>query len=293
LTSDLVARAKLMDERIAQFNQAAGSSDGLLITGESGAGKELLARAIHAASDRRHRPFVTVNCRISVESWLERELFGPKDGTTDGALARVRGGTLLIDEVGNLPASLQQRFLQEIGNFRLICTTSCGLTTLVDIGQLSKEVYDRIGHHQIDLPPLGRRREDIPRIISHFLEQAVDSPGGSPLYSIETIQRLATADWPENVQRLFELVKQNASLSTHTNVTDNPDSDVPTFEEARDKFSRDYLASNLRITRGNVSQSARLAKRNRTDFYKLLARYRLQPDDFKNPSEDRMFDDVI
>jgi two-component system response regulator GlrR len=136
---------------------------------------------------------------------------------------------------------------------------------------------------------LGRRREDIPLLVSHFLEQASEEGGGKKLYSPDAIELLATTDWPGNVRQLFELVKQNVALS-HGKIMSKEFVErslgadvkkVPSYQEARENFARDYLTNNLQATSGNVSESARLAKRNRTDFYKLLARHRVAPEDFK------------
>jgi two-component system response regulator GlrR len=165
---------------------------------------------------------------------------------------------------------------------RLICTTSSDLKAAVQAGEFLPDLFDRISILPIEMPPLGRRREDIPLLVSHFLEQAMEPGGQKKIYTPEAIELLATTDWPGNVRQLFELVKQNVALS-HGKVMTK----IPTYDEARDAFARAYLADNLQRTEGNVTQAARIAKRTRTDFYKLLARYRLQPDDFKPPSRGR------
>jgi two-component system response regulator GlrR len=174
---------------------------------------------------------------------------------------------------------------------RLICTTSRDLKPLLDTGAFLKELYYQISILPIEIPPLGRRREDIPLLVSHFLEQATEPGGQRKIYSPKAIELLATTDWPGNVRQLFDLVKQNVALSHGKVITKEfveqslggDPTKIPSYDEAREKFSRDYLAENLQRTAGNVTQAARLAKRTRTDFYKLLARYRLHPDDFKNP----------
>jgi two-component system response regulator GlrR len=156
---------------------------------------------------------------------------------------------------------------------RLICTTSRDLKALTETGAFLRDLYYQVNILPIEIPPLGRRREDIPVLVSHFLEQATEPGGQAKIYSPEAIELLATTDWPGSVRQLFDLVKQNVALS-HGEA-------IPTYSEARDKFSRDYLAENLQRTAGNVTKAARLAKRSRTDFYKLLARHRLHADDFK------------
>ena len=285
----IVSRSQLMEDRLELANRAAGGDTPVLLTGENGTGKELLARAIHAASKRRDRPFVTVHCRNSAD--LQQQLFGSPSST--GALDQAVGGSLLIDEIGDLPPYLQAQLLAALDkkpDFRLICTTSRDLKSCIEAGTFRPELFYQINILPIEIPPLGRRREDIPLLVSHFLEQAKEDDGAKKMYSPEAIELLATTDWPGNVRQLFDLVKQNVALS-HGKVMSRDfvqqslgreASSVPTYEQAREEFTVAYLKNNLQTTAGNVIQSARLAKRNRTDFYKLLARYRLQPEDFKN-----------
>jgi len=298
--SDIVTRSQLMEERLGLANRAAGSDAPVLLTGENGTGKELLARAIHAASSRRDHPFVAVRCQDSDEAALEDQLFGraappgaarPRE---PGALEAARGGTLLLDDICDLSLRLQSELMAALGDpmasrARLISTTSRDLKKLMEAGEFRQDLYYHLDVLPIEIPPLGRRREDIPLLVSHFLEQAGEEGGGKKLYSPEAIELLATTDWPGNVRQLFELVKQNVALS-HGKIMSKEFVErslgadvkkVPSYQEARENFARDYLTHNLQATSGNVSESARLAKRNRTDFYKLLARHRVAPDDFK------------
>ena len=310
----IVSRGKLMEDRLGQANWAAGSAVPVLLTGENGTGKELFARAIHAASARRGNAFVTVNCRASAEQMLEAELFGDASDAINaaenegsGAIRAARGGTLLLEEIGHLSVRLQVKLIDLLlvelipaddgrhrrhTDVRLICTTSCDLKPLMDAGRFRQDLYDRINILPIEIPPLGRRREDIPLLVSHFLEQATEQGGDQKIYSTEAIELLATSDWPGNVRQLFDLVKQNIALSrdavmTKAFVQQSLGTDatpVRTFDEARNQFSHDYLAHMLQATGGNVSKSARLAKRNRSDFYKLLARYRVRAETIKSAS---------
>jgi two-component system response regulator GlrR len=297
----IVSRGKLMEDRLGQANWAAGSGAPVLLTGENGTGKELFARAIHAASARRGAAFISVNCRGSAEQMLETELFG--DSNDAGAIRAARGGTLLLEEIGDLSARLQVKLSdllsveladdgrhQTPADVRLICTTSCDLKQLMEAGKFREDLYYRINILPIEIPPLGRRREDIPLLISHFLEQATEPGGDQKIYSTEAIELLATADWPGNVRQLFDLVKQNVALSrgavmTKAFVQQSLGTDAmrsPTLDEARDKFAHDYLSHMLEATSGNVTKSARLAKRNRSDFYRLLARHRVRAENIQS-----------
>jgi two-component system, NtrC family, response regulator GlrR len=302
----IVSRSQLMEDRLGIANRAAHCDMPVMLTGENGTGKELLARAIHAASPRRKRPFVVLACKDRPHQLLEVELFGSDSQET--ALRRAQGGTLLLDEIGELPFDLQVALARAIAqssqpssnaqdtnpgaarkNARLICTTSHDLQSMVQSGTFFCDLLEQINILPIEIPPLGRRREDIPLLVSHFLEQATEAGGPKKIYSPKAIELLATTDWPGNVRQLFDLVKQHVALSHGKLMSEEfvqqslgpLPSSMPAYDEARHEFSRDFLAANLQRAGGNVALAARLAKRCRTDFYKLLERYRLQPHDFK------------
>jgi two-component system response regulator GlrR len=309
--ADIVSRSDLMEDRLRQANRAASTDSPILLTGESGTGRELFARAIHAASARCEKPFIAVTCRAPEEEVLDAELFGRQKGGFDGAgspdagaFELADGGTLLLHEIGDLPMGLQVKLIDALrdhhestgkgcarADVRLICTTSEDLTQLIKAGKFREDLYYRINVLPIEVPPLGRRREDIPLLISHFLEQAAAQGGLAKKYSPKAVELLVAADWPGNVRQLFDLIKQNVVHSPGEVMTEEivqqslgPDSArIPSYEDARDEFSRGYLIKNLQSTEGNVKRSARLAKRNRTDFYKLLSRYRILAEDFKTP----------
>jgi two-component system, NtrC family, response regulator GlrR len=310
--ANIVSRSQLMEDRLQIANRAAGSAVPVLLTGESGTGKELLARAIHAASERREKPFVAVSCSSTDQDALESELFGDRPEESgdaraprEAALQRARGGTLLLDEIGDLSMKLQVALVRALTkdrlpsgmswgpdrtDARLICTSSRDLKALTDSGAFLADLYYQINILPIEIPPLGRRREDIPLLVSHFLGQATEPGGQRKIYSPKAIELLVTTDWPGNVRQLFDLVKQNVALAQGKVMTKEfvqqsmgaGPAKLPTYDEARDQFSRDYLTENLQRTAGNVAEAARLAKRSRTYFYKLLAHYRLHAEDFKN-----------
>ena len=174
-------------------------------------------------------------------------------------------------------------------NVRVISSTHHDLHELMVAGQFREDLYYRLNVVHIEMPPLGRRREDIPLLVAHFLEQMAKESGQRRIYAPEAVELLATAEWPGNVRQLYNVVRQNVALSQGAIITaevvqqslGGSPTRLPSFDEARDEFTRNYLSQILQITGGNVSQAARLAKRNRTDFYKLLSRHQLLPDDFK------------
>jgi two-component system, NtrC family, response regulator GlrR len=156
-------------------------------------------------------------------------------------------------------------------------------------GHFREDLYYRLNVVNIEMPALNRRREDIPLLVAHFLSTITQQSGTRKIYAPEAVELLATSDWPGNIRQLQNVVRQNVALSQTPIIPvelveqslGNTHNQLPSFDEARDEFTRSYLSQILQITGGNVSQAARLAKRNRTDFYKLLGRHLLVPDDFK------------
>jgi two-component system response regulator GlrR len=310
--SHIVTRSRTMEETLQRARLVADSDASVIIQGDSGTGKELLARAIHNASNRSEQSFVAINCGAIPENLLESELFGHKKGAFTGAnadhtglFASADGGTLLLDEIGDMPLALQVkllRVLQEgrirpVGatdslpvNVRIICATHRDLATEISEGRFREDLYYRLNVVTLYLPPLSDRREDIPVLTNHFLDHLADKHNQPRRYfSPEAMERLISAGWPGNVRQLYNVVEQLVILSTTSVISDDlvqkalraDERELPAFAEARADFERDYLAKLLQITQGNVSQAARLAKRNRTEFYKLLNRHDLDPALFK------------
>jgi two-component system response regulator GlrR len=306
--ADIITRSALMEEKLGQAHMVAGTEARVLITGESGTGKELLAHCMHQASPRRSKPFVVVNCAALAEEQLDVELFGRAEGTDSkaarGQWQNADGGTLLLEEVSELPARLQQKLLRALQesmvrpvgsadgvpvNVRVISSTQYDLQRKMAAGEFREDLYYRLNVVHIDLPPLSRRREDIPHLVAHFLAQLTRESGERKIYAPEAVELLATSDWPGNIRQLANVVRQTCAVAQTPIIPvelveqalGSVHSKLPSFDEARDEFTRSYLSQILQITGGNVSQAARLAKRNRTDFYKLLGRHQLVPDDFK------------
>jgi two-component system response regulator GlrR len=308
----IVTRNPAMEDVLARARLVAASDASVLILGESGTGKELLARAIHRASRRRDRPFVAVNCAAIPEPLLESELFGHVRGAFTGAtrdhkglFLSADGGTLLLDEIGDMPTALQAKLLRVLEerrvrpvgstqsvpvDVRVISATHRDLPALMEQGRFREDLYYRLNVVALTLPPLAERREDIPALAHHFLAELA-AKYGKPVrgFAPEAMALLVAAAWPGNVRQLYNVVEQSVALATTPLVPlalaeqalRREQSEFESFEQARRKFERDYLAQLLKITEGNVTQAARLAKRNRTEFYKLLARHRLEPKLFK------------
>jgi two-component system response regulator GlrR len=311
--SSIITRNAALKELLQQAKMVAATDARVLITGESGTGKELLAKAIHEASERRGKPFTAINCSAMAENLLESELFGHAKGAFTGAtraheglFQAAEGGTLLLDEIGDMPMRLQVkllRVLQEnqvrpVGstearhiNVRVISATHRDLQDMMREGRFREDLYYRLNVVNINLPPLDARREDIPLLVAHFLQRIAKEAGQErKVYAPEAVEMLVTAEWPGNVRQLFNVVRQNVALSRSPVISGElvrqslgeHAGKLMSFSDARDEFTRNYLSQILQITMGNVSQAARLAKRNRTDFYKLLARHDLNPDSFKS-----------
>jgi two-component system response regulator GlrR len=309
---DIITRNAAMKEILQQAKMVAATDARVLITGESGTGKELLAQAIHSASDRRSKPFTAINCSAMAENLLESELFGHEKGAFTGAtraheglFQAAEGGTLMLDEIGDMPMRLQVkllRVLQEnqvrpVGSteakqidVRVISATHRDLKELMKQGRFREDLYYRLNVVNIKLPTLDERREDIPLLVAHFLQQiAAEADQERKVYAPEAVEMLVTAEWPGNIRQLYNVVRQNVALSRSPVISGelvqqslgDHGGKLMSFSDARDEFTRNYLSQILQITMGNVSQAARLAKRNRTDFYKLLARHDLNPDAFK------------
>jgi len=308
----IITRSPAMEDLLRQAKLVADSDASVLIYGDSGTGKELLARAVHRASRREDRPFVAVNCGAIPGELLESELFGHARGAFTGAVQAHKGlfqaadgGTLFLDEIGDMPLSLQVkllRVLQEgdvrpVGStqaipvdVRMISATNRDLDEQKAAGLFREDLYYRLNVVSLRLPQLAERREDIPLLAAYFLRKLAERYHKPiPTLAPDAMALLVAAPWPGNVRQLLNLLEQALALATTSmipaslvqNALKEDDAALVPFEEARKTFERDYLVRLLKITGGNVTQAAQLAKRNRTEFYKLLQRHKLEPSMFK------------
>ena len=308
----VITRSPVMRALLDEARAVAATDVSVLVTGETGTGKELLAQTIHDWSPRRGRPFMAINCAAIPEQLLESELFGHVRGAFTGAVRdheglfrAADGGSVFLDEIGDLPLSpqgkmlrvLQQRQVRAVGatrdmgvDVRIVSATHRDLEGEIAAGRFRDDLYYRINVVTLHLPPLAQRRDDVPLLVQHFLgtlsgkyRKAIAG------VSSEAMDLLVRAAWPGNVRQLFNTLERCVALSTASVIPaalveralNRPVEELASFDEARRAFEREYLAQLMRLTQGNVSQAARLAKRNRSDFYTLLGRHQLDPASFK------------
>jgi two-component system response regulator GlrR len=301
--SGIISSSPLMDEVLRRARRAAEEDGPLLIIGPRGVGKEMLARAIHKASSRAERPFEALVCGTLPPDGFEEALFGTPKGRTmqGGLLTAAAGGTLFIDELESLPPILQARLLplarkgdgpfgamRGIGpDVRILAASEGLLDRAVQEGMLRADLYYSLAATTLVVPPLVERPEDIAALIAHCVEQAGDKRRS---FSPEALKLLQEAPWPGNARQLMNVVGQAMQLSVAAVVPaslvsqllrEESEREMICFDEARKGFERDYLVRLMQTTNGNVSQAARIAQRNRTEFYKLLGRHGIDPAAFK------------
>jgi two-component system response regulator GlrR len=288
--TEFATRSPLVEDRLAKAHLVAGTDSSVLITGEPGTGKELLARAIHRASGRREGPFFSIDCSALDGS---AEHLATSEQELTRSVEHATAGTIFLRNVDDLALNLQTRLaslLRGPRDVRVLATSDRRPDELVADGRFSTDLLEQISAVHIDLPPLNRRREDVPLLAAQCLEElAVETSQPKRSLSPEAMETLASAKWPGNVRQLRMVVRQVASLGAGPVITveqvqeaQGQATQLPSFDEARDEFTRNYLVQLLQITQGNVSQAARMAKRNRTDFYKLLTKHELKPEEFKD-----------
>ena len=309
----IVYRSQVMAELLGRARLVSSVDTTVLISGETGTGKEILAEAIHQASPRHSAPFVAINCSALPEELLESELFGHEKGSFTGAITRheglfraAHGGTLFLDEIGDMPLSMQAKLLRVLQDYkvrpvgstraysvdvRIISATHHDLDRLVRQDAFREDLYYRLSVVPLHMPSLRERRDDIPLLMEYFLKSIALSTRRPPKrFSPEAQRRLMGADLPGNVRQLQNLAEQCSVLSpsniiplalTNQALRERP-GEMPTLDQTRQTTDRRYLVGILRAAGGNVAAAARIAGRNRTEFYKLLARHELDPSRFRD-----------
>ncbi len=309
---NIVARSGKMRKVLDLVSRIAGTDSTIYISGESGTGKEVIAKAIHFASERREKPFVAINCAAIPETLLESELFGHEKGaftdaikTYGGLFAQSHRGTIFLDEIGDMSLPIQAKLLRVLQeksfyplgsgkpvevDVRVIVATNKDLGARVKNGSFREDLFYRIHVVPIELPPLRERKEDVPLLAEHFLKEISqrmkkEIKGISPM----AMQKLMLYHWPGNVRELENTIEHAVAITQRDIISEEiilPSKDLPVealkpLTEAVEEFKRGYLARLLEFTKGNVSKAAELAGRYRADFYNLVKKHNLKPDDFK------------
>ncbi|WP_456403057.1 sigma-54-dependent transcriptional regulator [Persephonella sp.] len=294
----------------------------VLIYGESGVGKELIARAIHNYSTRSKKPFIPINCANISHDLMEAEFFGYKKGSFTGAnedrkgiIEKADGGTIFLDEIGELPLDIQGkllRFLQEkeirrIGDdkaiyidVRVVAATNKDLQKLVEEGKFREDLFYRIEGLKITVPPLRERKEDIPVLVKNFIDQFNEKYGGGIKgITSKAMEILLNYDWPGNIRQLENIINKACVLASDSEYI-NEDHIDPTvkftikqdfpldYSKAKkmhmDRFMKTYLKVLLTMTEGNITKAAKLANIERQSLQKLLKKYKVNPSEFRKTS---------
>jgi two-component system nitrogen regulation response regulator NtrX len=313
---EIVGRSYAIRAVIDKIEKVAGTPARVLITGENGTGKELVARAIHRQSPRASGPFVEVNCAAIPQELIESELFGHMKGSFTGAVQdragkfeQADGGTLFLDEIGDMSLSAQAKVLRvlqdaqvtRIGgakpvgvDVRVLAATNKEVEEEIAAGRFREDLYYRLNVVPLHVPPLRERREDIPLLVAHFVATLSEREGIAPrTIAPEAVERLAELDWPGNVRELRNTIERMLILASGPRIgaadverlVGRRDADqtslgslaeIKTFEEFKQAAERAFLLAKLREFDWNVSETARALDMPRSNLYKKIERYALQ-----------------
>ena len=312
---EIIGDSPVMRALVDKIEKVGSTPARVLVTGENGTGKELVARAIHRHSARADKPFVEVNCAAIPGELIESELFGHMKGSFTGAIADRPGkfeqahkGTLFLDEIGDMSMAAQAKVLRvlqdnvitRIGgakpitvDVRVLAATNKNLEQEIAAGRFREDLYYRLNVVPIHVPPLREHREDIPELVEYFVSVLSEREGFTPRRVGESaIERLASLDWPGNVRELRNTIERMLILATGPELTAK-DVDrlagarvadetglggltaLKTFEEFKEAAERAYLLSKLREFDWNVSETARAVEMPRSNLYKKIERYAL------------------
>ena len=301
LRSDIQTRSPLVEACLLKAESAAQSSSPLLIAGQAGTGKGRLARAVHRSSEFSDGPFTRLDCSALDRAALETAVRGTSSARTPATADSGTGpGTLYLEEVASLGSRAQLSLAESLTSRssgpgggstmpRIIASTAQNLRLSGGPAGFRQDLYFALSVNQIDVPSLAQRREDIPLLAAQFLDEWATRSGDHRVLAPEALELLTQSEWPGNIPQLRNALEHAASsvpgqvisaeaIQRLLGVTG---ARLPTFDEARDEFTRNYLVQLLQISGGNVSRAARLAGRNRTDFYKLLAKHGISTESFK------------
>ncbi len=297
----IVGASRATERVIEQISAASRSELPVLIVGPSGTGKEFAARAVHAWGSRAGAPFLTLACDALPEAIQARELFGSTSGVSpllpnaqEGVLALAAGGSLLLEQIERLRSDVAETLARAIGERRFQRAGdegSLALTARVIVAAEARPSGTFLGgipHHAIELVPLAERREDILPLAAHFLASSAEEIGVAPVgFTADARAFLLAEAWPGNVRELRQRIRQAVRLSSGGAVSAEAlllagDGDeIPSFKEAKRAFETRYVVNLLRRCSGNISRAARLAKKDRKDFYDVIRRTGIDPTQFR------------
>ncbi|MGD9309807.1 MAG: sigma-54 dependent transcriptional regulator, partial [Desulfosarcina sp.] len=322
--SNIVGENPKILQLFDDIRKVAPTETTILVSGESGTGKELFAREIHAHSNRSDRPFIVVDCSTFSPSLIESELFGHTKGAFTGAVQKQAGifsaasqGTLFLDEVANLNLDIQAKLLRaiethefkpvgaghlETADVRIVAATNRDLKNMLDEGRFREDLYYRLNVFPIRIPPLRERRDDIPRLLYHFLRRTCRRTGKHvDGFSDDSLEMLVNFDWPGNVRQLKNVVErlvlitdnpilEYRHLADHWQAkSEPPQDDIPATLEALKaakqnllanqfgEIERAFLKKALSAAAGNITQAARQVGMQRSNFSTLMKKHGLTP----------------
>jgi two-component system response regulator GlrR len=304
----IIGSSPAVRDLLRTLDQLAPASAPVIIMGESGVGKELVARSLHYGGPRAPGPFVAINCAAIPETLFEAELFGHERGAFTGAVAARAGafeaahdGTLFLDEIGDMPPAMQAKLLrvletgevQKLGstepravNFRLISATNRKLEEDVAAGRFREDLYYRIQVYPLHVPPLRERPEDIPAIAMHHLAIISKRENMRLRLTADAVEKLVSHSWPGNVRDLVNTLERAALLAENGTI-DAPhvtlsatngrasSGTLAPYRKAKTQFETAYYSQLLRTASGNISLAAKLAQKTRKEIYDALKRLEL------------------
>jgi two-component system nitrogen regulation response regulator NtrX len=313
----MVGESTIIRQLREQVAMAAPTNGRVLIFGENGTGKELVARTVHALSRRRNQPFVEVNCAAIPEELIESELFGHVKGAFTGAVADRKGkfeaaqnGTIFLDEIGDMSMKtqakvlrvLQEQVTEPVGStsrvqvdVRVLAATNKDLVSEIRAGRFREDLYFRLNVIPIFVPPLRERAEDIPLLVEHFIADfALEYGRSAKTISPGALARLKTYRWPGNVRELRNVIERVVIMAPGEEITerdlaflasdalaDKPaeESPVPAIplHTARDQFERDYILRELAHQQGNISRTAEVLGVERSNLYRKMRAFGIAP----------------
>lgn len=312
---NVIGKSEKMKKALTLVRQAAESESNVYIEGETGTGKGLLAKTLHLASSKKNGPFIVINCATIPENLLESELFGYEKGAFTGATRSKKGfflqahkGSIFLDEISEMPVFMQAKLLRVLEekefyplggekpvkvDTRLIAASNKKMKEEVKKGHFREDLFYRIYVIPIQVPPLRERKGDIPLLAEHCLKKITkDNKNKKEIkgFTPSALKKLMLYSWPGNVRELENTIECAVAMATQNVIT--KDLILPAqitegdrlrpLKESKERFERNYAVQIMEFTGGNISRAAKLAGKYRADFYSLLKKYNMNPEDFRN-----------